>query len=60
MLKAQVSNVVKCDSSVEKLWNERKGESSGNLRMTLDEGCTVEWSDDTPTPIVQTSKLLSF
>jgi len=59
MLKAQVLNVVKCDSLVEKLWNERKGPSSDSLRMTLDEGCTVEWKD-APIPIQRSSMLLSF
>ena len=51
MLKAQVLNVVKCDGSVEKLWNERKGDPSDSLRMSLDEGCTVEWRDDAPIAI---------
>ncbi len=60
MLKAQVSNVVTCDSSVEKLWKARKGKSPGNLRMTLDEGCTVEWRDDLPTHIFRSSKSIFF
>jgi len=60
MLKLQVSNVVGCDSSVEKLWKATKGESSGNLLMALDEGCTVEWRDDTPAPIIRSGKLLCF
>src|SRR5258707_10561372 len=41
MLKAQILNVVKCDSSVEKLWNNRKGKLRDSLvasfsgKMTL-------------------------
>jgi len=46
MLKAQVFNVVKFDSWVEKLWNQRMGEPSRNFTLTLDAGCTVQWKDD--------------
>ena len=47
-LKVQVLNVIKSDSLVEKLWKERPGEPSSNLRLTLDKGCTVGWKDDMP------------
>jgi hypothetical protein len=60
MLKAQVLNVIKCDISLEKLWNERKGKSSDSLRMSLDEGCTVEWNGDAPSEIHKAGKLFSF
>jgi len=53
MLKAQVSNVVECDRSVKKLWEERKGKSSDTLGITLVEGCTVEWSEDLPISVSQ-------
>jgi len=48
MLKAQISNVVKCDRSIETLWGQRTGRSSDSLRMDMDEGCTVQWKDDLP------------
>lgn len=48
MLEAQISNVVECDSSVEKLWWKKKGKPSQTLTMNLDERCTVEWRDNTP------------
>lgn len=57
MLKAQVLNVVGCDSSIEKLWKDGKGKSSNSLRMTLDEGCTVVWKDDTPHEFHKAGKL---
>lgn len=59
MLKAQVLNVVKCDSSVEELWNNRKSKSKGSLTI-LDEGCTIQWKDDAPGKIIHPSKLFSF
>jgi hypothetical protein len=57
MLKAQILNVVKCDSSVEKLWNQRTGKPSDSLRMTLEEGTTVHWKDDAPRVTIHQSKL---
>ena len=45
-LKAQILNLVQWDSAVEKVWNERTGESSNSLRLIMDEGCTVEWRTD--------------
>jgi len=42
MLKAQISNVVKCDRSIEMLWGQRTGRSSDSLRMDMDEGCMVQ------------------
>ena len=57
MLKAQILNVVKCDSSVEKLWTQRKGKPSDSLRMTLEEGTTVHWKDDAPRVTIHQSKL---
>lgn len=59
MLRAQVLNVVGCDSLVEKLWKGSQGKSSNSLRMTLDEGCTVEWKDDTPHEFHKASKFFS-
>lgn len=59
MLKAQVLNVVKCDSSIEKLWNKGKAKSSASLRMTLDKGCTIQWKGAPPTTI-KPGKLFSF
>jgi hypothetical protein len=58
-LKAQVLNVVKVDSSVEKLWKERKDGSSHSLRLTLDEGSTVQWSEHVPYITRKTRKFLS-
>jgi len=57
MLKAQVSNVVECDKLVEDLWKARKGKPSESLRMILPEGCTVEWSDETPIASIRHGKL---
>jgi len=57
MLKAQVSNVVKCDKSVGNLWKAKKGKTSDSLRMNLVEGCTVEWSEHIPLAIIKSSKL---
>ena len=57
MLEAQVSNVVKCDSSVEKLWKQRKGKPSLNLTMTLDKGCTVEWRHEKPLGSLKSGEL---
>jgi len=59
MLKAQISNVVKCDSLVEKLWGQRSGSSSDSLRMNMDEGCTVRWKDDLPSSVWLPCKLYS-
>jgi hypothetical protein len=60
MLEAQVSNVVECDSSVEKLWLKGLGNSSHSLLMTLDEGCTVEWRDDIPLGQSRSGELFAF
>ena len=59
-LNAQVYNVVECDKKVEKVWTERKASSSHSLRMTLPEGCVVEWSDEVPLSIGASGKLFSF
>jgi len=60
MLTAQVLNVVKCDSLIEELWGKKTVEASHSLRITLDEGCTVQWKDDAPSSISKTSKLFSL
>ena len=46
MLKAQISNVVKCNRSIETLWGQRTGRSSDSLCMDMDGGCMVQWKDD--------------
>jgi hypothetical protein len=56
MLRAQVLNVSECDSSIKKRW---KSPASNSLRITLDEGCTIEWKDDAPI-VNLSSKLFAF
>jgi hypothetical protein len=60
MLKAQISNVVECDRSVEKLWKQKKDTSSHSLGTTLVKGCTVEWSDGVPISLNAIRKFFSF
>lgn len=59
-LKAQILNVVEWDSTVKKVWNERTGEPSNSLQVTLDEGCTVEWRTDPPYNFCNNSKCFSL
>lgn len=59
MLKEQVLNVVKIDSLVEQLWKEGKDGSSHSLRLTLDEGSTVQWAENLPFKINLLRKFLS-
>jgi hypothetical protein len=47
-LKAQVQNVVNHDPLVATIWEARTYASSENLRLDLDKGCTVQWSDIIP------------
>ena len=59
-LMAQVLNVVKCDPSFQKIWGVKERKSTHNLSVTLCEGCTVEWKDDTASSVSETSKLFLF
>lgn len=59
-LKAQILNVVQWDTAIKKLWDERTGESSNSLQMTLDEGCTVEWRTAPPYNFCKDSKCFSL
>jgi hypothetical protein len=56
MLMAQVVNVVKCDGLIEKRWGQRTGKPSHSLKLTLDEGCTVQWKDAAPASTSRTSE----
>jgi hypothetical protein len=59
-VRAQILNVVEWDSAIKKVWNERTGKPSNSLRMTLDEGCEVEWRTDAPYQFSKDSKYFSL
>ena len=48
MLKAQISNVVKCDELIEGLWGKRTNGHSTSLKVNLDERCMVQWKENMP------------
>ena len=60
MLKAQISNVVKCDRLIEMLWGQRTDRSSDSLHMAMDEGCMVQWKNDLPSSEWLPCKLYSY
>ena len=59
-LNTQVTNVATCDPAVKKLFDEtfvpKPKHSSVHLRITLDEGCTVQWRDEAPLSLKKLSE----